>query len=264
MTINKITFTCLVFSVLLITSCSLEKRRYNSGFHVEWLASMGHQKQEKSQSSTYSNRLNQPKFDSRKKKLIISTPIDSSSVEISSNSTLDIFQPTNEVNEGTNEDSVKCDLMILRNGDELAVKVIEIGEELVKYKLCDNLEGPVFVKRASDIFMVKYPNGTKTVFETAVKEQPTRESTNSKDSNRNTHNAQKVTPIASIIGFISGITSLLVLPIVFGLIAIILGAIGYSQNISQPDKYKGQSLAIWAIALGVVGIVVPLIILFLL
>ncbi|MGJ8660509.1 MAG: TM2 domain-containing protein [Bacteroidota bacterium] len=59
--------------------------------------------------------------------------------------------------------SGECDQIILRNGDEISAKVIEVGSNEIRYKMCDNLDGPVFVKAVSEVFMIKYPNGTKTV-----------------------------------------------------------------------------------------------------
>ncbi|PVY42195.1 hypothetical protein [Pontibacter virosus] len=53
------------------------------------------------------------------------------------------------------------DVLIKRNGDELEVKVLEINLEEVKYKRFDNLEGPVISIAKSDVFMIKYENGTK-------------------------------------------------------------------------------------------------------
>ena len=43
-------------------------------------------------------------------------------------------------------------------------------------------------------------------------------------------------------------------PLIFGLVAIIFGAIGYSKTVSEPDKYKGKTMAIWAIVLGALTI----------
>ncbi|PKV75122.1 hypothetical protein [Pontibacter ramchanderi] len=53
------------------------------------------------------------------------------------------------------------DMLIKRNGDELPVKVLEIDLEVVKYKRFDNLEGPIISIAKSDVFMIKYENGTK-------------------------------------------------------------------------------------------------------
>ena len=56
------------------------------------------------------------------------------------------------------------DTLVQRNGDELAVKVLEITPAEVKYRRTDNPEGPVISAWRSDVFMVRYANGTKEVF----------------------------------------------------------------------------------------------------
>lgn len=56
------------------------------------------------------------------------------------------------------------DVMIFRNGDEVNVKVSEVGVDFIKYKRSDNPEGPSYEARKNDVFMVKYANGAKDVF----------------------------------------------------------------------------------------------------
>ncbi|WP_439880826.1 hypothetical protein ACSX1A_16930 [Pontibacter sp. MBLB2868] len=59
------------------------------------------------------------------------------------------------------------DLLLKRNGDEIQVKVQEIGLDVIKYKRFDNQEGPIFTIAKQDVFMIKYENGTKEVFNQA-------------------------------------------------------------------------------------------------
>jgi hypothetical protein len=56
------------------------------------------------------------------------------------------------------------DLIVLRNGDEIQVKVLEIKQTEVSYKNWTNIDGPTYTKSKADIFMIKYPNGSKDVF----------------------------------------------------------------------------------------------------
>ncbi len=69
------------------------------------------------------------------------------------------------------------DKILLKNGDELSAKVTEITETEVKFKKFDNLSGPTHVIYKSDIFSIKYENGTKDVFNnvpnTVVVQEPT-------------------------------------------------------------------------------------------
>jgi hypothetical protein len=56
------------------------------------------------------------------------------------------------------------DTLSMRSGENILVKVIEVGTTEVKYKKQDNLNGPVFSILKSDLLMIKYENGTKDDF----------------------------------------------------------------------------------------------------
>lgn len=88
----------------------------------------------------------------------------------------------------TTED--ECDKIILMNGDEIKAKVTEITETTVKYKKCDNLDGPIYTKPKSKIFMIQYANGTKDVFSKGG--QDTENNVN-ENTNTNRKNAEQKT-----------------------------------------------------------------------
>jgi len=56
------------------------------------------------------------------------------------------------------------DVITLKNGDEIQAIVQEIGEVDIKYKKYDNPNGPNYTLKKSDIFMIRYANGSKDVF----------------------------------------------------------------------------------------------------
>lgn len=51
----------------------------------------------------------------------------------------------------------------MKNGDEVKAKVTEVGTNEIKYKKFDNPDGPVYSATKSDVFMIKYENGTKDI-----------------------------------------------------------------------------------------------------
>jgi hypothetical protein len=57
----------------------------------------------------------------------------------------------------------------MRSGENILVKVIEVGTTEVKYKKLDNLNGPVFSMLKSDLLTIKYENGTKEDFSSIKK-----------------------------------------------------------------------------------------------
>ena len=64
------------------------------------------------------------------------------------------------------------DVVIKRNGDEIEAKVLEIGINEIKYKKFDNETGPTYTVSKSEIFMIKYANGSKDVFTEISKTTP--------------------------------------------------------------------------------------------
>ena len=70
------------------------------------------------------------------------------------------------------------DVITKKNGDEIQAKITEVGQNEIKYKRFDNPDGPVYTIGKSDVFMVKYENGTKDVF----KEDPAAQSNVSKSN----------------------------------------------------------------------------------
>lgn len=51
--------------------------------------------------------------------------------------------------------------MVLKSGEELIVKILEISDEEIKYKKCEYLNGPTYVIKKNKIYMIKYFNGTR-------------------------------------------------------------------------------------------------------
>lgn len=56
------------------------------------------------------------------------------------------------------------DILTLRTGEELKVKVLDMERTGIKFKKFDDLKGPDYAIPKSDIFMVVYEDGTRNVF----------------------------------------------------------------------------------------------------
>ena len=52
------------------------------------------------------------------------------------------------------------DVIILRNGDKINAKVMEISPTEIKYKRFDNLDGPLVIIYTADVLAIQYENGT--------------------------------------------------------------------------------------------------------
>lgn len=69
---------------------------------------------------------------------------------------------------GITTETFSQDVIILKTGEELKTKVEVIDIDIVKYKKFENQSGPTYSLEKSKIFMIKYENGTKDIFETQV------------------------------------------------------------------------------------------------
>ena len=55
------------------------------------------------------------------------------------------------------------DVIIKENGEEIKAKVTEVGNTEIKYKKFGNESGPTYTISKSELFMIKYANGSKDV-----------------------------------------------------------------------------------------------------
>ena len=61
--------------------------------------------------------------------------------------------------------AVAQDVILKINGEEIPAKVLEITLEAIRYKLpADSLSGPTRQVARSEVFMIRYANGTKELF----------------------------------------------------------------------------------------------------
>jgi len=69
------------------------------------------------------------------------------------------------------------DVIIKKNGDEIKAKIIEVGTTEIKYKKFENLQtSPIYSIYKSDVFMIKYADGSKDVFNPETQQQPAQQS----------------------------------------------------------------------------------------
>lgn len=59
------------------------------------------------------------------------------------------------------------DVVVLRSGEIIKGKVVEITADAIKYRRSDNLEGPLYVTLKANVLSVAYGNGTQETFSVA-------------------------------------------------------------------------------------------------
>lgn len=202
--------TVYIGLVLLIalTSCSVEKRTYMKGYHISQFNNHNNKKTAKTVASISEN-----KDSSHNDYMSINE-----NVTASLDNSLNLIETKkNLIVINKNEKYIKeeeCDIIILKDGKEIKAKVLEITTSEIKYKECSNLNGPIFTKTKSDVFMVKYPNGTNTVIESIENKAK-----NNSDSNNNSvvvninnsskgNNTNKSQLVAIVLCLIGGIIGL--------------------------------------------------------
>lgn len=225
-----------------------------SGYHVEWNKSQSSSNDKKpkgnkkviNENHGYELAQNREKEDEASE----IQPIESIETETSK----DIVSLENTINVTTNTFEEKyfsepCDNVIMKDGQEISAKVLEITDDIVKIKKCENLNGPTYKIDKSSILMIRYANGTKDIFNTNITEKPIE-----KESTKKT----EILSLLSLVFSIVGIIMILFLSILGGgllsLLALILGIVGHSKISKNPQRYTGRGFAIAGIILGVIGL----------
>lgn len=57
------------------------------------------------------------------------------------------------------------DMLILKSGEDINSKIVEVNNQEIKYKKFENIDGPTYTILKADVFMIKYQNGTKETFD---------------------------------------------------------------------------------------------------
>ena len=55
------------------------------------------------------------------------------------------------------------DIITKCNGEEIAAKVAEIGDTQIKYRKYENAQGPLYTLPASEVFLIRFEDGTREV-----------------------------------------------------------------------------------------------------
>lgn len=142
-----------------------------------------------------------------------------------------------------------CDTIFLKNGLQVKAKVLEVGQSEIKYKLCDNLNGPTFSMNKFEVVKIKYYIETSTIalYNKAIPQ-------------RTSSVAEKKQEPSSLVGFISGVTGILlfptvVAPLILGFVALIASLTGLEKINKNPEKWKSKGLANAGLILGVINMI---------
>ena len=142
-----------------------------------------------------------------------------------------------------------CDTIFLKTGEQIKAKVLEVGQSEIKYKLCDNLNGPTFIMNIVEVLKIKYYIETSIISLYNEVIPPLTSSVTEK----------KQEP-SSLGGFISGVAGILLIftiiaPFILGLVGLITSLTGLEKINKNPEKWKGKQLANAGIVLGIINLI---------
>ena len=217
-----------ILALFIFASCSVKKRTYRDGYYIDWAFQ---KKAARDHSLDQANKqLKAPQKIHLETENVIASVVNDPEKESSDLSLKKIVLIDT------------CgDVITFKSGDQVTARVTEITDDKIKYKRCDNIEGPVFVVNKGTVQSIRYANG---VVEDIVAPVPVYNPNqqNLPSGNQNTYNAPKrIHPYAT-----AALLSLLLLWWLFG-IGIILGAVfGYlaiKEIDRDPSRFRGRKLA---------------------
>jgi len=202
----------LFFSILLVQSCSVDKRIYRKGYHVVWNAKHGRD-------------LNVVDHKSKVKSVIVPKH-EEAFASVSANTESEMMTLVKKPVLLLNKDTCG-DVLLFKNGDKLLVKVTQIEGNDISYKRCDNLSGPTFIVSKKYIAILEYVNGVKENVDVVEDAKPKQLENKPKPKQVN-NGAGIASFILSVLGFIVGITLIFAIP---------LAIFSKSQIKKEPDRY---------------------------
>lgn len=238
----------LIYSLalLFLVSCSVQKRHYRKGYYFDGLGA-------KSNSSV--KKQVQPLVNAA-----FEAPPAIAFVQNHGESNVQTFVSKQRI------PTDSCDVLVFRDGTEILSKITEISEQQVRYKRCDNLEGPTYVSDKSDLFMIKYGNGTREVMKAPAPKTTIINPAPSSDKNFDKTARYKYDePSSANFALISGITAILSLivgailywPLLIssflaGIKAITAGRKYLKITAQEPYAYPGRAKAIAGFIMGII------------
>ena len=240
MKIKKIIF---LLPILTLFNCSLQKRKYQSGYFLSW---------NKNNLSIAKNE-KQKEFNVQKKEIKFKDISFEKDITTSANNKITkIFNNTIKNNLAFPD---SCDQIIYKDGTEINAKVTEINTSEIRYKRCDFIDGPTFVEKQNKVFMIKYSNGKSEMFKTEKADEYNngkiiQDSHKINDKDKKTNTSSKASFIFSILGFYP----LFILGWILGLI---FGALAKNEIKSEPNKYnkKSENFARAGVIISAIGMI---------
>jgi hypothetical protein len=224
-----------ISAVFILASCSVKKRTYRDGYYIDWAFQ---------------------KKASKHPSIISDTQVKSAQKEVVETENITASRNSEEIISASVKRIViidTCgDVITFKSGDQVTARVTEITDDKIKYKRCDNLDGPVFVVNKGTVETIRYANGVVEKIDAPQVVQAASPNNAPNNDRNNYKGPKKVHPYAT-----TALLCLLLLWWLFG-IGIILGAVfGYlavKEIDRDPSRYRGRKLAkiVYGISIGII------------
>lgn len=174
-------------------------------------------------------------------------PVHRNSNEVSSPVPMELGERSDDLTNGL---QTGCDTIVLKSGSRIVARVEEIGQSEIRYRRCDNLNGPMISMAKTSVNRILYVNGTHEVM---VSENPI--VVNNYDVKPQYNPAPLKTEPLAIAGFIAAIVGLFIGGIPLGTLAVIFGILSLGKLRRYPARFKGRKLAIASIIIGFIAVI---------
>jgi len=263
----KIKYTKIILSLLLfafvVSSCTIQKRKYQKGMYVNVKHYVHHNKIEKNKKEDALSivELKVKEVAVSKQELVAS--IAKAAPPITKTKPAKIKETKNDT----------CgDLIIMLDGAVIEAKVIEVTQTNVKYKKCNNVNGPTYTTALEKIERIQYKDGSQDIVDSGTKpsvrflpkgsDLKYKTISESKgdfyqqiNSTKNEKDAYNQAAIGSLV---CGIFSFFVpIAIITGPIALITGIIALRQ-LRNGSGNKGHGMATFGIVIGTIVLLILL------
>ncbi|MBL7912967.1 MAG: DUF4190 domain-containing protein [Bacteroidia bacterium] len=244
----------LILPFLILFSCSVQKRKYQKGFYV---SNTKHSKQVQKKDKVKKDLATESLV--LKQTAITVTENEALNISASANTTPLLLLQSPFIKKLRAADSL-CDQIMLKNGEEVSAKILEITPTEVKYQKCGVTDGPLYIVKKSDVFMIKYVNGTKEVFKVEGTEPTSNSNNNGTNKPKDKYTGPKKMHPLAVLAFISAIFGIYPLTGLASIGAIIFANIALKEIKQKPNQYKGEMLAKVARVLGYIMLVLLVIV----
>lgn len=248
---NIVSFVAFISLIMIVASCHVEKRIYRKGYHIVW----HHSKEKNVRSVNKAATVKTEVIEKEIAEVIAAANINENEIILLKHKPLLTF----------NKDTCG-DVLLLQNADEISVKVIEINEQAIKYKRCDNINGPTYTIAKNKVALIKYANGIKEVIQQDAPVRTKEPELIKKDTGpRKVNMVGLISLIAHIaVSILSrGVTAsattglgIAGFIVIIGLAALVMAYVALFQFRNEPQRYSGRWMPIVVICLDLAGILI--------